>query len=48
MVAGFESMHLLQKLPFGETMRLVLLGAHERMAAERAPSGHRAGGVDGP
>jgi enoyl-CoA hydratase/carnithine racemase len=36
MVAGFESMHLLQKLPFGETMRLVLLGAHERMSAERA------------
>ena len=36
MVAGFESMHLLQKLPFGETMRVVLLGAHERMSAERA------------
>ena len=36
MVAGFESMHLLQKLPFGETMRLVLMGAHERMSAERA------------
>jgi enoyl-CoA hydratase/carnithine racemase len=36
MVAAFESMHLLQKLPFGETMRLVLLGAHERMSAERA------------
>jgi enoyl-CoA hydratase/carnithine racemase len=36
MVAGFEAMHLLQKLPFGETMRLVLLGAHERMSAERA------------
>jgi enoyl-CoA hydratase/carnithine racemase len=36
MVAGFESMHLLQKLPFGETMRLALLGAHERMSAERA------------
>jgi enoyl-CoA hydratase/carnithine racemase len=36
MVAGFESVHLLQKLPFGETMRLMLLGAHERMSAERA------------
>jgi enoyl-CoA hydratase/carnithine racemase len=36
MVAGFESMHLLQKLPLGETLRLVLLGAHERMSADRA------------
>ena len=36
MVAGFESVHLLQKLPFGETMRIMLLGAHERMSAERA------------
>ena len=36
MVAGYESMHLLQKLPLGETMRVVLLGAHERMSAERA------------
>jgi enoyl-CoA hydratase/carnithine racemase len=36
MVAGFESTHLLQKLPLGETLRLVLLGAHERMSALRA------------
>jgi enoyl-CoA hydratase/carnithine racemase len=36
MVAGFEGMHLLQKLPLGETLRLVLLGAHERMSATRA------------
>ena len=36
MVAGFESMHLMQKLPLGETMRLVLLGAHERMSSARA------------
>jgi len=36
MVAGFESMHLLQKLPLGETLRVALLGAHERMSAERA------------
>ncbi|HVN50503.1 MAG TPA: enoyl-CoA hydratase/isomerase family protein [Acidimicrobiales bacterium] len=36
MVAGFEGTHLLQKLPLGETLRLVLLGAHERMTAQRA------------
>ena len=36
MVMGFETVHLLQKLPIGETMRLALLGAHERMSADRA------------
>jgi enoyl-CoA hydratase/carnithine racemase len=36
MVSGFESMHLLQKLPLGETLRVVLLGMHERMSAARA------------
>jgi enoyl-CoA hydratase/carnithine racemase len=36
MVAGFESVHLLQKLPMGEVLRSALLGAHERMSAERA------------
>jgi enoyl-CoA hydratase/carnithine racemase len=36
MVSGFESMHILQKLPLGETLRLALLGAHERMTAARA------------
>jgi enoyl-CoA hydratase/carnithine racemase len=36
MVSGFESTHLLQKLPLGETLRLVLLGNHERISAERA------------
>lgn len=36
MVAGFESTHLLQRLPLGETLRVALLGAHERMSAERA------------
>ncbi len=36
MVAGFESMHLLQKLPLGETLRVALLGGHERMSAARA------------
>jgi enoyl-CoA hydratase/carnithine racemase len=36
MVAGFESVHLLQKLPLGETLRVALLGVHERMSAARA------------
>jgi enoyl-CoA hydratase/carnithine racemase len=36
MAAGFESVHLLQKLPLGETLRVALLGAHERMSAARA------------
>ena len=36
MVDGFESVHLLQKLPMGEVLRLALLGAHERMSAARA------------
>lgn len=36
MVSGFEAVHLLQKLPLGETLRVVLLGAHERMSAKRA------------
>jgi hypothetical protein len=36
MVAGFESTHLLQKLPLGEALRVMLLGAWERMSAERA------------
>jgi enoyl-CoA hydratase/carnithine racemase len=36
MVAGFETVHLLQKLPFGEMLRIALLGGSERMSAERA------------
>jgi len=36
MVAGFESVHLLQKAPFQEVMRIALLGNNERMLAERA------------
>ena len=36
MVSAFEGMHLLQKLPLGETLRLFLMGAHERMSAQRA------------
>jgi enoyl-CoA hydratase/carnithine racemase len=35
-VSGFESTHLLQKLPLGETLRLALMGVHERMSAQRA------------
>jgi enoyl-CoA hydratase/carnithine racemase len=36
MTACFESMHMLQKMPFGEIMRIALLGASERMTAQRA------------
>ena len=36
MVAGYETTHLLQKLPFGEMLRIALIGGHERMSAERA------------
>src|SRR5205823_3806375 len=36
MVAGFETVHLLQKVPFGEMLRIALLGGHERMSAARA------------
>lgn len=36
MVMGVETVHLLQKLPLGETLRVALLGAHERMSAARA------------
>jgi len=36
MVAGFETVHLLQKVPFGEMLRIALLGGTERMSAERA------------
>jgi enoyl-CoA hydratase/carnithine racemase len=36
MVSGYESMHLLQKLPLGETLRLALLGNWERISAARA------------
>ena len=33
MVAGFESVHLMQKLPLGEALRTQLLGAREQMSA---------------
>ena len=36
MTAAFEPIHMLQKMPFGEIMRLSLLGNHERMSAKRA------------
>ncbi|MYW03745.1 enoyl-CoA hydratase/isomerase family protein [Streptomyces sp. SID3343] len=36
MVSGFESMHLAQRMPLGEVMRLTLLGNAERMSAKRA------------
>lgn len=36
MVSGFESIHLLQRLPLGETLRVILLGNHERLSAQRA------------
>ena len=36
MTAAFEPIHMLQKMPFPEIMRLSLLGNHERMSAKRA------------
>jgi enoyl-CoA hydratase/carnithine racemase len=36
MPAAFEPINLLHKMPFQEVVRLALLGAHERMSAERA------------
>lgn len=36
MASVFEAMHMLQKMPFHEIMRLALLGASERISAERA------------
>jgi enoyl-CoA hydratase/carnithine racemase len=36
MTASFEPMHMLQKMPFHEIMRLSLLGNYERMSARRA------------
>ncbi len=36
MAAVFESVHLLQRLPLGEVLRMQLLGAHERLSADRA------------
>jgi enoyl-CoA hydratase/carnithine racemase len=36
MTAAFEPMLMLARMPFGEIMRLTLLGNHERMSAQRA------------
>jgi len=36
MTAAFEPMHMLQKMPFHEIMRLSLLGNYERLSAKRA------------
>lgn len=36
MCATFEPIHMLQKMPFGEVMRMTLLGNHERLSAQRA------------
>src|SRR3989454_6124697 len=36
MTAAFEPIHMLQKMPFHEIMRLTLLGNHERLSAQRA------------
>ncbi len=36
MTAAFEPVQMLSKMPFQEIMRLSLLGAHERMSAQRA------------
>jgi enoyl-CoA hydratase/carnithine racemase len=36
MVAGYETAHLAQKVPFGEALRIALMGGHERVSAARA------------
>lgn len=36
MAAVFESMHMLQRMPLGEVLRMQLMGAHERLSARRA------------
>lgn len=36
MVSGYESMHMLQRMPIGEVLRMQLMGSHERLSAQRA------------
>lgn len=36
MASVFESVHMLQKMPLGEVLRMQLTGAHERVSARRA------------
>ena len=38
MVAAFEPVLLLRRMPFGEVLRMALAGAHERISAETAKS----------
>ncbi|HEX9775688.1 MAG TPA: enoyl-CoA hydratase-related protein [Actinomycetota bacterium] len=36
MTSSFESIHMAQRMPLGEVLRMQLLGSHERMGAARA------------
>lgn len=36
MTSSFESMHMLQKMPLGEVLRMQLMGNYERISAQRA------------
>lgn len=36
MAAVFESVHMVQRMPLGEVLRMQLAGAHERLSAQRA------------
>ncbi|GAY10859.1 enoyl-CoA hydratase/isomerase family protein [Pseudonocardia sp. N23] len=36
MVAGYESVHMLQRMPLGEVLRMQLMGSRERLSAGRA------------
>jgi enoyl-CoA hydratase/carnithine racemase len=36
MTSSFESIHMLQKMPLGEVIRMQLMGSYERMSAQRA------------
>ncbi len=36
MVSSFESIHMAQRMPLGEVIRMQLLGSYERLSAERA------------
>lgn len=36
MVCGFEVVYMAQKMPFGEALRVALMGEHERMSAKKA------------
>jgi enoyl-CoA hydratase/carnithine racemase len=36
MTSGYESVHMLQRMPIGDLLRMQLLGTYERMSASRA------------